>query len=41
MNHGVNRTVELVIIRGIPGSGKTTIAKAMTGYQHFEADHFF
>ena len=32
---------ELVIIRGIPGSGKTTMAKSYQGYSHYEADMFF
>jgi predicted kinase len=33
----------LVIIRGLPGSGKTTLAKRMigAGFLHFEADKFF
>ena len=34
---------ELILIRGLPGSGKTTMAAvlAMIGYKHFEADMFF
>jgi len=32
---------ELVIIRGLPGSGKSTIAKSMTGHVNFNADMFF
>ena len=33
--------MELVLIRGLPGSGKSTMAKAMEGYEHFEADQYF
>lgn len=34
---------ELVLIRGLPGSGKSTIARelAAKGYKHFEADMWF
>lgn len=32
---------ELVLIRGLPGSGKTSLAKMMTGHEHLEADQFF
>lgn len=33
----------LVLIRGLPGSGKTTMAKTleMVGFVHCEADHYF
>jgi len=37
-------TVKLTLIRGVPGSGKSTIAKqisAATRASHFEADMFF
>lgn len=30
----------LVIIRGLPGSGKSTMAKAMDGFVHLEADMY-
>ncbi len=34
---------ELVLIRGLPGSGKSTMAREMvaSGFVHFEADMFF
>lgn len=40
VNNGV---AQLVLIRGLPGSGKTTMASVLTliGYRHFEADMFF
>ncbi len=31
---------DLILIRGLPGGGKTTMAKAMDGYVHFEADQW-
>lgn len=39
----MNRRPMLILIRGLPGSGKTTAAKAYAnaGFVHCEADHFF
>lgn len=31
---------EIVLIRGLPGSGKSTMARAMAGYVHYEADMY-
>jgi predicted kinase len=33
--------MELVLIRGLPGSGKTTMAKTFVGYDHYESDQYF
>ena len=33
--------LELVVIRGLPGAGKSTLAKTFVDYDHFEADMFF
>jgi predicted kinase len=32
---------KLVLIRGLPGSGKTTMARTMTDYKHLETDMYF
>ena len=40
----VNMTKKLFIVRGLPGSGKSTFAKTLaelTGASHFEADMYF
>lgn len=39
--NSINIRNEIVLIRGLPGSGKSTMAKNMEGYVHFEADMFF
>ena len=33
--------MKLLLIRGLPGSGKSTFAKTLIGYDHFEADMYF
>lgn len=41
MNANVNGcSNEIVLIRGLPGSGKSTMARKMEGYIHLEADMF-
>ena len=32
---------KLILIRGLPGSGKSTMAKEMKGFNHYEADMYF
>lgn len=34
----INPETRLVIVRGLPGSGKSTFAKSLDGFIHFEAD---
>jgi len=34
-------TNKLILIRGVSGSGKSTMAQQMVGYVHLEADMFF
>ena len=36
----INEKPKIVLIRGLPGSGKSTMAAAMSGYVHLEADMF-
>jgi signal recognition particle GTPase len=36
----IKKKPEIVLIRGLPGSGKTTMAKKMVDHKHFEADIF-
>jgi adenylate kinase len=36
-----DKSPQLIIIRGLPGQGKSTLAKVLSEYQHFEADMFF
>lgn len=36
-----HRPVRLLIVRGLPGSGKSTYARSRRGYVHVESDIFF
>lgn len=31
---------KIILIRGVPGSGKSTMARKMAGYKHIESDMF-
>lgn len=36
------KEADLILVRGIPGSGKTTyVNKNLKGYKHYEADQYF
>ena len=37
----MRNTPDLIILRGLPGSGKSTVARAMDDRVHFETDMFF
>ena len=37
----MSSNIELLLIRGLPGSGKTTWAKSFLGCAHVEADMYF
>ena len=43
LHKGESNGLEIVLIRGLPGSGKSTIAKSLAdfGFDHHEADHYF
>ena len=33
--------MKMILVRGLPGSGKSTFAKSLVGYNHSEADQFW
>ena len=39
----MNRKAELILVRGLPGSGKSVMARKLAdaGFEHFEADQYF